>query len=472
MLGKSETYLGMRGANLQIAGGVLAGLDFLLFGYDQEVTGGFLTSTASASSFPTIDAKVRFFFNFQLQWSANLLTVVRIDPRISQAEANACSTYQGISVAGYNLGCLFGTIACIWVGNPLSRRRTIFVSTSIMVIGAILRSSSHQLPQFITHLAIRMQSLSLAMILKGQDADDMPVLSALNDVSQDDKLVQNEFQAIADTVIEPSKASFRDLFTLDEYKHFHRVVLAYIDQMFQQISSINLITCEHASLSICMMINQEINVRFLSDYIPNVLQNEVGLSAFNAKLITACNGPEYFMASWIAVLTIEKIGCRKLMLFDTASLFICMIVLAATNSVGSTQSGIAKRLYPAKIISLKIRAPTNAVSTTANWIWNFMVTLVAFENIKSKAYIIFAIIRTAYRLLEEMDVIFQQSTVFTVVKVAMRGTHRYDESGQLLVKYENTAQARHASVSAAVPDQRIWSSASGYEKPDAEHTVV
>jgi hypothetical protein len=79
---------------------------------------------------------------------------------------------------------------------------------------------------------------------------------------------------------------------MNEYRHFRRVELAYVNQMFQQISGINLITY-------C---------------IPNVLQNEVGSTAFNAKLIAACNGTEYFMASWIAVFTIENIGWRKLML--------------------------------------------------------------------------------------------------------------------------------------------------------------
>lgn len=32
-----------------------------------------------------------------------------------------------------------------------------------------------------------------------------------------------------------------------------------------------------------------------------------------------------------------------------------------------------RRLYPAEITPLSIRAPANAISTTANWIFNFMV---------------------------------------------------------------------------------------------------
>lgn len=76
-----------------------------------------------------------------------------------------------------------------------------------------------------------------------------------------------------------------------------------------------------------------------------MLQNEVGLSPFLAKLIAACNGTEYFLASWIAVFTIEKIGRRKLMLFGAAGMSVCMIVLAATDAVGTNKSGIAETVF-------------------------------------------------------------------------------------------------------------------------------
>ena len=35
----------------------------------------------------------------------------------------------------------------------------------------------------------------------------------------------------------------------------------------------------------------------------------------------------------------------------------------------------ARRLYPAEITPLSIRAPANAISTTGNWIFNFMVVM-------------------------------------------------------------------------------------------------
>ena len=68
------------------------------------------------------------------------------------------------------------------------------------------------------------------------------VLAALSDLPEDDPFIEDEFVMIKTTVMEMSKGSFRDLFTMTEDRHFHRVVLAYVNQMFQQISGINLIT--------------------------------------------------------------------------------------------------------------------------------------------------------------------------------------------------------------------------------------
>lgn len=88
MFGRGKkNYFGLRGTRLQVAVGVLAGLDFLLFGYDQGVTGGLLTLESFRSVFPTIDVNV---------------------PGLSDSEKSTRSTYQGITVASYNLGCFLG----------------------------------------------------------------------------------------------------------------------------------------------------------------------------------------------------------------------------------------------------------------------------------------------------------------------------------------------------------------------------
>lgn len=63
--------------------------------------------------------------------------------------ANKASNVQGITVGGYTLGCFFGAVATIWLGNILGRKRTIMIGSSIMIIGAILQASSFSLGQLI-----------------------------------------------------------------------------------------------------------------------------------------------------------------------------------------------------------------------------------------------------------------------------------------------------------------------------------
>ena len=106
-----------------------------------------------------------------------------------------------------------------------------------------------------------------------------------------------------------SQGGFRDLFTMGEDRHLHRTILAYVNQVFQQISGINLITY----------------------YAATIYQQEIGLDGLTSRALAAANGTgrrassltywgmmlnfsatEYCAASWIAVFTIEKFGRRQL----------------------------------------------------------------------------------------------------------------------------------------------------------------
>lgn len=68
---------------------------------------------------------------------------------LSPAEAATASTYQGIAVSCYNLGCFLGAIMAIWISNPLGRKKMIMIGTSIMVVGAALQASAFTLEHFI-----------------------------------------------------------------------------------------------------------------------------------------------------------------------------------------------------------------------------------------------------------------------------------------------------------------------------------
>ncbi|KAK8152988.1 sugar transporter STL1 [Phyllosticta citrichinensis] len=565
---KRSTYFGLRGTKLNVAIGVIAGLDFLLFGYDQGVMGGLLTLGSFVKVFPEMEIKG------------------------SPAEQEHRATIQGIAVASYNLGCFVGAVACIWTGNMLGRRWSIFLGSAIMVVGAALQTSAFSLAHFIvgriitgvgnglntstvptwqaeTSKSHRRGQVSCYMIqvtkdeskkkkgkekekkekkkkkkeekklenplfssflepdadflklvmiegslitggiclsywldfgcsylepssaswrlpigiqivfaliilafilglpesprwliLRGRDSEAIEVLCALNEKEPDDPYIATEFTVIKDTVMEMAQGSFRDLFTMGKDRHFHRTVLAYVNQMFQQISGINLITY----------------------YAATIYEQYVGLSPFVSRIMAACNGTEYFMASWIPIFLIEKVGRRSLMLFGAVGMSLSMVVLAIANSINDGKTAAERNaaagivatlflfvfnsffsigwlgitwLYPAEIVPLRIRAPANALSTSANWIFNFMVVMVtpvAFSSIGYKTYIIFAVINaaivpvvyffkpeTAYRSLEEMDTIFQKSnSIFDVVKVARDEPRRYGKNGELLIPVEDT----------------------------------
>lgn len=74
------------------------------------------------------------------------------------------------------------------------------------------------------------------LVMKGRDDEALEVLEYLTDKPRDDPALLNEFREVKLTVEEMSKGSYRSLFEMSDYREFHRVVLAYVNQMYQQIS--------------------------------------------------------------------------------------------------------------------------------------------------------------------------------------------------------------------------------------------
>ncbi|KAI4182795.1 MAG: hypothetical protein LQ348_004803 [Seirophora lacunosa] len=266
------------------------------------------------------------------------------------------------------------------------------------------------------------------LVLKGKEDEALNVLGALSDLPSDDPYIWGEFQAIKDTVIENQKAGgLKDLFTMGPDRHLHRTCLAYVNQMFQQISGINLITY----------------------YAATIYQNQIGLDPLTSRILAAANGTDGKIMSYLGGKGPGIVAALFLFIFNT---------FFAVGWLGMTW------LYPAEIVPLRIRAPANAFSTSSNWIWNFlvvMITPVSFASIGYKTYIIFAVINaalfpavwffypeTAYRSLEEMDSIFRKcNSIFTIVKIAKAEPQRYGKNGELLIRYEETEEHRQRQAS-------------------------
>lgn len=76
-------------------------------------------------------------------------------------------------MAAYNLGCFAGSIPTIWIGNWLGRRKTIFLGSAIMVVGALLQCTSYSLGQLIVGRIVTGFGVYLCVRKNRNNTDDV-----------------------------------------------------------------------------------------------------------------------------------------------------------------------------------------------------------------------------------------------------------------------------------------------------------
>lgn len=207
-----------------------------------------------------------------------------------------------------------------------------------------------------------------------------------------------------------------------------RVILGIGAQAMQQLAGINV----------------------TSYYLPTVMMSSVGLSNTLARLLTACNGLSYLAAGCFTIPMVERFGRRRLLLSCCAGQFFCYmlitILLRFTEKEGFAHPkqvasasvaffflyyvffGLAFQsitwLLPVELNSLSMRTKGTALSTSTNWIFNFMVVMitpVGIENIGWRFYIIWTVLNcsflpvifffypeTSNRTLEDIDRYFRE----------------------------------------------------------------
>ncbi|KJK61907.1 Sugar and other transporter [Aspergillus parasiticus SU-1] len=270
------------------------------------------------------------------------------------------------------------------------------------------------------------------LTMQGRHAEARDVTARLVGKAEDHPEVEEELRNINEALEVQSRGGsfkYRELLTNGPSQNLRRSTLAMVSQFFQQMCGINLVTY----------------------YATVIFENSLGFGPEMARLLAACNGTEYFMASLIALPLIERTGRRKLMIIGAFGMMVSMAILAGTVSTGEimengaprleTQYGVTATvflfvfnsffaigwlgmtwLYPAEITNLRIRIQANALSTSSNWMSNFLIVMItppAFANLGYQTYIIFAVFNAALipcvylffpetkgRTLEELDVVF------------------------------------------------------------------
>jgi Na+/melibiose symporter-like transporter len=137
-------------------------------------------------------------------------------------------------------------------------------------------------------------------------------------------------------------------------------------------------------------------INLFLQYIGVMFVGQASYTPWVARLLAGCAATEYFIASFVAVVGIDRFwGRRSLMMFGASGMCLCMVLLtvlfylwkvhnvsgtniAATVFLFGFQTFFAigwqgmAWLYQVEIVPLRIRGPANALSTSANWLFNFM----------------------------------------------------------------------------------------------------
>ncbi|KAG1724916.1 hypothetical protein EDB19DRAFT_1897841 [Suillus lakei] len=432
----------LRGRKLTAAVAFVAGTGFTLFGYDQGVMSSLITGNQFEATFPEV---------------------------VVEASHPNHATLQSFTIAIYEVGCLFGALSNLWVGDKLGRRRTIVLGGSIMMIGAILQTTAFSFAQLI-----------FARILTGYGngliTSTVPTYHAeLSPSAKRGRMIMMEGTLIVVGVtiaffVNWSSAQWRVPIALQLVfeiimvtcigflpesprwlvKHGRNAeAMAVISAMEDKPPSDPEVqrtyyaveTSSQSSLRELTTGGRSQNFRRTVIAVWTILFQRLGLSDVNARITAAANGTEYFLASFIAYYAIDYVGRRQLMLIGTIGQCIVMLLLAILGYVNNGPAQIVSVvllfgfntffaigwlgmawLYCAELAGLRTRAQTNALSTASNWTFNFVVVMVvgpSFNNISWRTYIVFAALNAAIvpvvyfffpetggRSLEDLDVVF------------------------------------------------------------------
>ncbi|KAL4897029.1 general substrate transporter [Aspergillus ambiguus] len=527
---RKRPYLGLTGGWLTFWITVACATDMSLFGYDQGVFSGVVITQ-----------------NF-----------LELHDLVGPTKTKTLSTVTAI----YDVGCFLGAIVAFTIGEQLGRKKAILLGTTIMAVGAILQASSFSLPQMFVgrivlgvgngintatapiwqtetsqvkwrgKLVIFEMMMNIAgyclvnwinygfsfvggsvawrfplafqffflfilwsttpwlpesprwLLAHGRDEEAMEVLSCLEAKPVDDPFVISQRNEIEFSVRyeRENAVRWRDLFkkTENDTKTLRRLLLGAGSQFMQQFGGINI----------------------MSYFLPTVFMKYVGLSDKMARLLTACNAVSYLIFSGLAVLLVERMGRRGLMLLSTFSQFLCFLIItillyysvaAANGEKYATASivffflyygafGIGMLgvpwLYPTEINSLPMRTKGAAVATATDWITNFAIveiTPIGIQNIGWKFWIVWTVANAAFlpilyffypetanRTLEDMDAYYRSNPSLIVTgdpdAVCRRRPQKYiDHENEQVTK---TAAGKDAASDSAV-EHVEWTSAPG-----------
>ncbi|KAF2202177.1 general substrate transporter [Delitschia confertaspora ATCC 74209] len=351
-----QPYFGMKGVWLTFWVTVACATDMTLFGYDQGVFGG----------------------------------VIVTPDFLDTLNLNGKTALQSTVTALYDIGCFFGAISVVVIGDPLGRKRTILLGTTIMSIGAIIQITSYSVPQMIVGRIV-------AGIGNGINTSTAPVWQGeTSKASWRGKLIVIEmimnifgfslsnwvtfgFSFTAGSVAWRVPLAFQFIFIFILYATvpwlpesprwlMAKGRVAEAEYVLAKIEGVDAndpyIITQSKDIQWAVQYERENAVRWIdllrgktgkvsgthslrrlwlgmgtqamqqlsginvtSYYLPTVLIVSVGLSNRLARLLAACNSVSYLLFSLIGIPNVERWGRRKMMMYAAAGQCFCYTII-------------------------------------------------------------------------------------------------------------------------------------------------
>ncbi|KAJ5161308.1 hypothetical protein N7492_006700 [Penicillium capsulatum] len=477
-------FFGLTGGWLTFWVTVACATDMTLFGYDQGVFSGVVITD----------------------------DFLRIHDLVGPTKTKTLSTVTAI----YDVGCFFGAIFAFTIGERLGRKKAVLLGTTIMAVGAILQAASFSLAQMFvgrvvsgigngvntatapvwqtetSQLKWRGKLVMVEMMMNiggyclvnwinyglsfaggsvawrfplafqffflfilwsttpwlpesprwllahGREDEAVEIISCLEAKDKTDPFVIAQRNEIEFTIRYERENAIRWLDLLKKKQHdtktLRRLLLGAGSQFMQQFGGINI----------------------MSYYLPTIMEKAVKLDKSTARLLTACNAISYMFFAGLAVLLVERMGRRGLMMLSTFGQFVCFLVItillrfseSSSNSKAFGSAAVAfiflyhasfgigmlsvPWLYPTEINSLPMRTKGAALATATDWITNFTIveiTPIGIQNISWKFWIVWTVTNaiflpiiyllypeTANRSLEDIDAYYRGDPSLIVIK--------------------------------------------------------
>ncbi|CRG84138.1 Sugar transporter STL1 [Talaromyces islandicus] len=373
----SNNFFSLSGKQLRALMVSTASMAFLLFGYDQGVSGGLLTLPSFCTTFPEMDTTT---------------TTGALNSRNSKI--------QGLTVAIYEIGGAFGAILAFVIGEKLGRLRMVWLGHFIILIGAALQCASFSLTQFIiariiTGVGIGFNTVTIPvwqaesscshnrgkhlliegsmitggvclsywvnfafhytagglswrfplgfqtffavivclvvldlpesprwLIRKGRYSEARCIMDALDNDLSPEARESNFAEACSGVTSAPHGGSSDGVWKLimgfGNDENAYAVKYKYRHRM--------ILAVVHA------IFHQICGINLVIYYAPKIYQENLGLTASQTRIVTATvNGIAYFAAGFISTALVERIGRRKLMLIGSTGMGMGMATVAGTT---------------------------------------------------------------------------------------------------------------------------------------------